>query len=232
MAKRIKNQSKRQLESTNVEPKTTNTRAARVGSELPNPRNPGTLVANEHGITSTSESQLVDNSGGHQGDVNSLNGVRGDSIRSAQNTAPMQTTAVSAEGDSDCDRRIAEALEQFKLYLEKEKSSAAQPSTQEPVKSEEPTQAGEVKEEVKSEEVKNKDGWTAENMSIADSTKFTASAFTIIKSAETYSLLHVYVNPLGGEEARMKVVKEGLEKEAAIELLKQYSAKEIFDKLA
>lgn len=218
MAKRkAVSESKRQAKTS-----TRATRRSAQESSMPNPDNPGTLVANEHGITSTDESQLVDNSGGHQGDVNSINGVRGNSTQSVE--SDVKATSASAGGD--CDARIEAALEKFKQYLAEEKEGGEQPETEEPVKEEETP----PKEETGGN-INDKDEWTADNMSVADTTKFTASAFTIIKSGESYSLLHIYVNPLGGEEARMKVVKEGLEKEAAVDLLKQYSAKEIFDKL-
>lgn len=167
-------------------------------------KNPQTLAANEQGITSEDQGQLVDNSGGYQGDPVSQ-GIENDAT-------------VNPEAGQEAQTEVP-VKEECKCEETPQAETPAEP-TQE---SGENTEAGTAPDE---------DEWSSADMTVEESTKFTGAAFTLVKNADKYSLLKIYVNPLGGEECRMEVVRENLDKEAAKELLKQYVAKDIFDKLA
>lgn len=84
----------------------------------------------------------------------------------------------------------------------------------------------------------NADGSVYEDWSKADESgelskqvdNLTGSAFTIVPNGDTFTVIRVRINPIGGEKSRMEVMREGLSKEDAEELFKATAAKELFKK--
>jgi hypothetical protein len=82
-----------------------------------------------------------------------------------------------------------------------------------------------------SSSVEKKDDWSkADEGGSLSSTigDLTRPAFTIVENGDTYTVIKVMVNPIGGEKCRMEVLRERLSKEEAEELFKATAAKELF----